>query len=300
MIALVLVELLLLPQLGRALALSASADLLRPSSADSNFDAWCDRHGIFRVGVQTITTPKSLGGRGLFAVRPMKRGTVVASIPAELVVVASPAAAAEQEEEWQVSLTNKVLELKDENEWIQSWKGSGSLELESLLAEGEEKRLDTFVNAMAGKGRITREGAKQDVKERLDNFNRRLDLLTSTSVSRLDVSKWYTLVMSRSSYLGKEWGYNCGIVPFFDMLNHCHDAGKSNTDLMTFGNCLDKSENHKEKAETSADVLQRKDMLLVLNKDVDEGGELLTQYATDIENEETQLKLWIQYGIPPP
>ena len=53
--------------------------------------------------------------------------------------------------------------------------------------------------------------------------------------------------------------------------------------------------------ETSAlYALQRKDMLLVLSQDVDEGQELLTQYDAAIDTEETQLKLWIQYGIPPP
>lgn len=46
--------------------------------------------------------------------------------------------------------------------------------------------------------------------------------------------------------------------------------------------------------------LKRKDMLLVLTRDVDEGAELLTQYDADIDSEETQLKLLIQYGIPPP
>ena len=46
--------------------------------------------------------------------------------------------------------------------------------------------------------------------------------------------------------------------------------------------------------------LNRKDMLLVLTKDVELGEELLTQYETDIESEEIQLKLLLQYGTPPP
>ena len=272
---------------------------LQPTAADQRFDQWCDRRGIVRIGVQTVTTPKSLGGRGLFAVRPLKRGTVVASIPAELVIVA-------EQEEWQVSLTKKVMEeLKDEkNEWIQSWRDSGALELEALLASEEDNAilLDSFVESMAGIGRITREGAKQDVQSRLENFKRRLELLTQTGLSRSDVAKWYALTLSRSSYLGKDWNYASGIVPFFDMLNHCHDARHSNTDLMTFGDCIDKMRSTEDKNDdkSAKDVLERKDMLLVLTKDVDEGHELLTQYATDIEKEETQLKLWIQYGIPPP
>ena len=240
----------------------------------------------------------------MFALRPLKRGTVVASIPAELIIVASS-----PEEEWQVSLTKKVMEeaKNEENEWIRSWKGLGALPLEALLLASEEDSdilLDSLVDSMAGTGRITRDGAKKDVQSRLENFHKRLDLLTKTGVSRSEVAKWYTLVMSRSAYLGKDWEYASGIVAFFDMLNHCHDSSQSNTDLMTFGECMDKMRSNdkgeNDTKKSASDVLERKDMLLVLRTDVDKGQELLTQYATDIENEETQLKLWVQYGIPPP
>jgi len=80
------------------------------------------------------------------------------------------------------------------------------------------------------------------------------------------------------------------------MLNHCNDANQANTELLSFGMFLDRINLNDD----SNVGLDRKDLLLVLNKDVEEGNELLTQYATDIDDEETQLKLWIQYGIPPP
>lgn len=261
-----------------------------PIEADIRFDKWCDLSGIYRVGVQTITTSKSLGGRGLFATKPLQRGTVVASIPENLVIVA------EDEVEWQVSLTTQIMALSDDNsnEWIQSWHGSGSLEMETLLPKGDDPHsVDNFVDKMIGKGNITKARAMSEVNERLNNYKRRLEQMASTE----DVSKWYTLVMSRAAYLGKDWDYRVGAVPFFDMLNHCHDASKSNTELMTFGECLDRSV---KDGESSNVELNRKDMLLVLTKDIDQGEELLTQYEIDVASEQTQLQLWIQYGIPPP
>ena len=79
------------------------------------------------------------------------------------------------------------------------------------------------------------------------------------------------------------------------MLNHCHDANKANTELMTFGECIDQSS---EDGEKKSFELNRKDMILVLSKDVELGEELLTQYEIDIESEEIQLKLLLQYESP--
>jgi len=268
---------------------------LRQTAADKKFDLWCDENGIVRVGVQTITTSKSLGGRGLFAVKPLRRGSVVASIPAELVICASSAS----NQEWQVSLTNEVISQKDENEWIQSWERSEALNFSALLVTDDADVLE-YVNSIVGQGRITRSGAEKDVKLRMGNFNRRFGQSLSSGAPREEIAEWYTLVMSRSSYLGKEWDYRSGIVPFFDMLNHCHESELANTDLVTFGSCLDRQSEDAKERNQSTGLLGTKDMLLVLTRDVCEGQELLTQYYTEIDDEETQLKLWIQYGIPPP
>ncbi|CAB9526223.1 expressed unknown protein [Seminavis robusta] len=269
----------------------ASSAVPHPTAADFRFDAWCDANSIYRVGVQTVTTPLSLGGRGLFATRDLPKGSVVASIPANLVIVQ------EGDEEWQISLTNQVMGLKDDtsNEWIQSWKGCGALDIETLLNNPDNQdTMKKFVGSIAGQGAITHNGAKKELTERLENYSKRLGSLSAEE----DTSKWYSLVLSRSAYLGKEWGFKAGAVPFFDMLNHCHDARSANTELVTFGSCLDKTKESSNEADSSG--LQRKDMLLVLTKDVNEGQELLTQYEKAVTSEEGQLKLWIQYGIPPP
>lgn len=237
-----------------------------------------------------MTTPKSLGGRGLFATKPLASGSVVASIPSKLAIAAKDGV------EWQVSLTNQVMAKKDDksNEWIQSWHGSGSLEIASLFESGGDPDVvDAFVDKIGGQGMITREGAMSELEERMENYKRRLKHLEFQE----DSAFWYTLVMSRAAYLGKDWDYNTGALPFFDMLNHCHDETKANTELVTFGDCLDRI----TKDGGGSDFgLDRKDMLLVLTKDVKAGEELLTQYATSIDDEETQLELLIQYGIPPP
>lgn len=161
-----------------------SLSLPSPTAADIRFDEWCDRNGIFRVGVQTVTTEMSLGGRGLFATKPLTSGAVVASIPAELVVVA------EDDVEWQVSITNQVMSMKDdkENEWIHSWNGSGQLELASLLEKRHEKdAVSSFVSSLVGQGKITQEGAFAEVDTRIQNFERRLKAINRSE----DVAKWY-------------------------------------------------------------------------------------------------------------
>jgi hypothetical protein len=57
---------------------STNLSTLEPTAADIAFDEWCDANGIVRVGVRTVTTPLSLGGRGLFAIHSLTRGSVVA------------------------------------------------------------------------------------------------------------------------------------------------------------------------------------------------------------------------------
>lgn len=279
--------------------------LPQPTVADVEFDQWCDRQGIVRAGVQTITARQSAGGRGLFATQFGKSGSVVASIPASLVMVADDDDD-EDGTEWQVSLTKRVSTTSsntEQNPWIESW--SSPPDVASLLSVATEDErsddgtigssIDGFVRNMVGRGNVTEEGARTAVKGRLETYERRFD--ENVRATSSDLPKWYALVMSRAAYLGKSWNYRIGIVPFFDMLNHSHDATEANVDLTSFGDCLDRAGENVDLSEISLD---RKDMLLVLNKDVARGQELLTQYETDVQDERTQLKLWIQYGIPPP
>jgi SET domain len=275
-----------------------------PTAADIEFDSWCDRHGIYRVGVQTVTTPRSKGGRGLFATRDMKKGCVVASIPAELVILEDQA---DDGSEWQVSLTTQVMALKNSNAWIQSWAASGPLPLEKILhkSDDDDDIVEEFMRSTVGQGIITRQGVLAALNDHTKSYIKRLEKLQQHDTT----SKWYSLVLSRAAYLGKEWDYRVGAVPFFDMLNHCHSANDANTELVNFGACLGrKTSSNKENAteeRQSTDIsnvgLQPKDLLLVLTQDVIAGEELLTQYETNVEDsEEKQLKMLIQYGIPPP
>ena len=55
-----------------------------------------------------------------------------------------------------------------------------------------------------------------------------------------------------------------GCIPFFDVLNHCHDANKANTELMMFGECIDQSSEDGQRANVD---LNRRNMILVLTKE---------------------------------
>jgi hypothetical protein len=109
--------------------------------------------------------------------------------------------------------------------------------------------------------------------------------------------------------LGRAWGQGVvGMVPFFDMLNHSHDTAKKNVDLQCFGDSFPTSttstttstaDDDDDANEAGRLLLNPKDLLLVLTKDVNVGDELLTQYALP-NDEESQLRLLLQYGIPPP
>lgn len=305
-----------------------------PTPEDVDFDNWCDRNGIFRIpGIQTVTTPRSVGGRGLFTNRDLKCGTVMASIPADVILSSA------SDNCWQVDLTRQVWQLlslsrsssssQDNNNhendqskqqqlqpWIQSWESSADcLPMTKLLLQNKEEggSLDDGDTAVVvGNGAITGSGLQAEVRERMDRFRERLPQIlllgeeASTMKQQQEVAMWYSLVMSRSCYLGEDWDYKAGCVPFFDMLNHSNDANLANVELQNFGRLLRQSSSSSssttEKESNISNIgLNPKDLVLVLTKDVAAGEELLTQYETDVENnEENQLKLWIQYGIPPP
>ena len=354
----------------RALSLSSSSPSSSSSSSchlsivpnqtptDRQWDEeWCPRFGIQKVGCQTCTTPISVGGRGLFATRNLSAGTVICSIPERLVLVVDGSNKDnnnKQPNEWQVALTNQVLEhlTKKENgndrnkndsgdddsllmynQWIASWKGSGPLKVfESLLGDNvgnkDKEEIESSIHAVAKwlyndqpQHVLSLKSIQQDLHERFWNFQTRRPFLgladddNNNSKNDQVIAEWYSLVMSRASYLGKDWDYRVGIVPFFDMLNHSHDAELSNVELKTVGQCLrgdgsysseDEGKNYNngdDDVKNGADRLglNRRDLVLVLTKPVREGQELLTQYETNVDDdEEAQLKLWIQYGIPPP
>ena len=204
-------------------ALSSSASPPTPTTSsnadDIRFDEWCDGNGIVRVNVQTITTSKSLGGRGLFATKSMKSGSVVASIPANLIIAARDKKE-EDEEEWQVSLTTKVLELlqDEKNEWIQSWRGSDSLDIASLLCNpSDEGRVKAHIESMAGKGCITLIGAKQEMQSRFERYARRLERLRLGKYAKVDeseISHWYALVIQDRHIWEKIGIINVDLFPF--------------------------------------------------------------------------------------
>mmetsp|Transcript_29294 Transcript_29294/g.45530 ORF Transcript_29294/g.45530 Transcript_29294/m.45530 type:complete len:352 (+) Transcript_29294:28-1083(+) len=292
------------------------------TSSDVKFDEWCDTNGIVRIGIQTITTPRSVGGRGLFATRPLSKGSVVASIPSELVITAANYEDIEEvEQEYQVFLTNRVIELFEgpaciQTEWIKSWGDSTGLEIENFFRESSkceeesssysslcsnysEKLFRLMLSSTAAMGLITEKGLENDLLSRLENFKRRLPKLNLAKDFDC-AAKFYTFVMSRAAGLGDEWQNMSGIVPFFDMLNHTHDFSRKNVDLMTFGDCLRRIGSEEPRSSAiDAGLLRRKDFLLVLTQDVDAGEELLTQYDHKLD-EANQMKLWLQYGIPPP
>jgi hypothetical protein len=317
---------------------TGSAFNLVPTPADLELKDWYQSQGIFSLDdILAVTTPYSIGGRGLFATRDIAQNCVVASIPQSLIIATSMDD--DPGEEWQVSLTNHVLQIRfllDDNArtrqnlvpWISSWApeacddGSTTTtttfnpsfpslepwlrtieknpEKDINIILEETKQAATWMKEMIGTGAITEDGLCKDILERMQNFQRRLGKMKpekepndNNNNNNNNISKWYSLVLSRSAYLGRTWGRKAtGLVPFFDMLNHCHEPSDANVDLKCVGDVYP----------NYADVgLNPKDMILVLTKDVRAGQELLTQYHTDIVgNEENQLKLLLQYGIPPP
>jgi len=63
-----------------------TAPLLSPTAPDIGFHNWCASVGIpVSPSVQLATTPRSVAGRGVFAIEPLERGEIIAAIPSAVV-----------------------------------------------------------------------------------------------------------------------------------------------------------------------------------------------------------------------
>lgn len=63
-----------------------TAPLVSPTAPDIAFHNWCTSVGIpVSPSVQLVTTPRSVAGRGVFAIEPIEKGEVIAAIPSAVV-----------------------------------------------------------------------------------------------------------------------------------------------------------------------------------------------------------------------
>ncbi|GMH89472.1 hypothetical protein TrVE_jg13105 [Triparma verrucosa] len=217
-------------------------------SPDKAFEAWCKKNDIYSSRISCRTTGASIGGRGLFTDHDVREGEVLATIPARLLLTSNDKALWAGEIAAKAKVAEPVIA-----EWVSTWSGGFSEDLEAMGALGE--------------------GARRQVGVKLEK--RRKQFEGAKVLYGLERDDWamYNMIWSRACYLGPQWKNEIGIIPFFDMLNH---TPKENVRLSSLGDAMRGFEGALKPAD-----LDEKDMLIIAKEDIAKDSELLTCYLNE-------------------
>jgi hypothetical protein len=298
---------------------------LQQEAADLAFTQWAKSNGIFSPSIACVTTPKSVGGRGLFATTPLEAGQVLGSIPHSLIFHSSDS------EHWAADITQQVLKLlrkgQDENgkaeddatiddsriEWVNSWNGGGCTSFQDALV---------FTSFSGGNG-VSSKGTEQasspsplidnpllrdEVQQRLD---RRIktwkDGAATYGLDEADDFALYSLVYSRACFLGPSWAQKNTRKQ--DDGQTSTSSSQSNSSSAVIGvvplfDMLNHYYPHGKQpnvellsmgtalarmtngpTKSSPADLNDKDMLLIATQAIEAGDELLTEYVDEVNDE---------------
>lgn len=220
---------------------------------------------------------------------PIKSGQVLASIPHSLVF-----SSGDEDEHWIADITRQMLDLEDDDcrkEWVDSWNGGGCTSWDDAVAFAGE-----LLNADDD------DGGSLLVKEVKKKIKKRKEFWKEAAAKfQLNVKEdfpLFSLVSSRACFLGPSWATDepgkppaVGVVPLFDMLNHCPAHVGQNVELMSAGTAFQRMMNdskNKNQESSSSQLLpvpdglfNDKDMLLIATKNIEAGTELLTSYVDE-------------------
>mmetsp|Transcript_9733 Transcript_9733/g.21684 ORF Transcript_9733/g.21684 Transcript_9733/m.21684 type:complete len:283 (-) Transcript_9733:647-1495(-) len=228
---------------------------LTMSFADSTFNFWCASNGISAPSAQVITTPLSVAGRGVFAMKPILHGETVVSIPAHLALTPLSGASnfslsakklgksrrklrpwyrrftafTEQEGDpddlWLAELTAYSLEALKEGhpwaKWISEWERDDPVQ--RLLESNPvwpyiDKVLATADELQELVPEFCHKKIQLGLHLRLERLNRHMEFIDPDDVFAF--AKIHTILSSRVVDLGNDV---TGIIPFHDMINHSLD-----------------------------------------------------------------------------
>ncbi|GMH85260.1 hypothetical protein TL16_g10175 [Triparma laevis f. inornata] len=215
-------------------------------SPDASFQSWCERNDIYSSRVSCRTTEDSVGGRGLFADHDVKEGEVLATIPKRLLLTSSDKML------WAGEIAGKAKDAEPAiDEWVATWTGGFSEDLDVIST--------------------LRAPARGQLSDKLEL--RKAQFQNAKQKYNLDDEDWalYNMVWSRACYLGPQWKYAVGIIPFFDMLNH---SPRENVRLSSLGDAM---KGFEETTSKPADLDDR-DMLIIAKEHISKDSELLTSY----------------------
>jgi hypothetical protein len=78
-------NMLLFNKLLLSLIASSTSNIIKPLDTDLKFHSWCESIGINATRVQLATTPRSVAGRGVFALDHLSKGDTAVTIPGHCV-----------------------------------------------------------------------------------------------------------------------------------------------------------------------------------------------------------------------
>ena len=245
--------------------------VIPPTAADVTLEQWFVHHGILSTdGVKIRTTPRSVGGRGLFYFGNdcIHRGDVLALIPSRCIFTESNAGEeyrllretlVECGATWPTVLTSyaqrALLLSENHNEetgsvswsgWINSWKGGGGPGTPRNPESYSPQELLSLSQLASSSPQEVHRGlsARYQLYQQHLQQIRHVDIISEgTYISEQEQVKreeeWgelYSAVLSRTANLGPEWNYETGIIPFHDMLNHPPPpSSNANVELFTVG-----------------------------------------------------------------
>jgi hypothetical protein len=83
-----------------------------------------------------------------------------------------------------------------------------------------------------------------------------------------------------------------GVVPYYDMLNHCSSEEAVSVHLESVGQAVERM----REGEKIPEGMNERDMLIVASRDIREGEELLTSYV-DGEGDEVDARKLVTWGF---
>ena len=292
-----------------SLLIAAADGLQHP--ADAALASWLTSAGVSSPKAAVVTTPRSVAGRGVFAVAPIAEDELIATIPSELILCDSSAAEAfagldvsTERELWgphpwlarlaAYSVAANSTSSRRWSEWVAAWRrddpvtrlfssgvGRGAVPLE----RGAElsARLDDAAAALAAMSpigiptltlRATLDWRYECFREHCEALLAPLEL----DLSRTDIGVLYATVSSRVAAIPGT-GESYGIIPFHDFVNHGYD-GQDNAYMV---------------------ASEQGDIRILALRDIDAGEEVLFCYLDhDDDQNDEDIRAWalVNWGVP--
>jgi hypothetical protein len=212
-------------------------------------------------------------------------------------------------------------------EWIKSWTiGDGSNDNTLLPKSYYEDYTTDELNELARLAHATPNEVRECITTKYETFekdwnavrslimdDKRKESMSVEQQIKQEFAELYSLVLSRTTNLGPEWGNQLGVIPFHDMINHPPYEKEPNVELFCVGDIRATIGNDNVKllfrplltekqlrGEEEPPIFMDRDFVIAARRRIEPNEELFLSYKNSIENMDGKQQLWLmlQYGFP--